>query len=91
MSIFDRFIRKGQRVTLVVDSSLDVNQPKYEWDWNCNDEKYAELLTLRLNKQLREYKREIARKAVYYLSCEEVSALKRELTRWNGKKHCWKR
>ncbi len=90
MSLFTWFERKGRSVILDINTELATPTPIYPFDWPCADENYAELLTLQLNKKLYEYKQEIARDALKYLSSCEKSALKRKLKRWNGKKHCWK-
>ncbi len=90
MSMINQFIRKGSKVTVDINTNLNVSQPVYLWSWECQGENYAELLTIKLNQSLEEYKHGIAKNALSYLSNEEKSEMKRSLVNWNGKKHCWK-
>lgn len=89
MSLFTWFKREDTKVTLKVDSALNV--PQYEFSWDCSDKNYAELLKEQFNKQLVEYKHEIAKDALIHLTNREKSALKRLLKDWDGRNHCWKK
>jgi hypothetical protein len=90
MSLFTWFKRVDNKVRLEIQSHLEVKAPMYYFDWNCNDDNYAELLKKHFNKQLIEYKHEIAKEALFHLSNLEMSELKSKLKNWNGRKHCWK-
>ncbi len=90
MSLFKYFKRKGEEVSIDVDSTLNVPKFVYPFSFCCSNENYAELLKEKLNMLLLEYKKEIARDVLLYLSNEEKSQMKSSLKNWDGRKHCWK-
>lgn len=90
MSLFTWFKRKDTKVRLEITSDLKVESNLYYFDWDCADENYAELLKEHFNERLTEYKHEIAKEALNYLSNREKSELKSQLRDWDGRKHHWK-
>ena len=83
--------REGTKVVIRINTGLNVNENILHFEWEAEDETFAELLKYRLWDQESKYKANIARQPWLCLEPKEISELKSKLVHgWNGSKHCWK-